>query len=340
MTIFSEIYGAYYRVAARLLSLGSVSDSDVYDAVREDGFRDSALFLPQKLLPQPDGSDWGLFTRGSGLLHAVVGKPPRVLSRLQKMWLKAKLSDPRIRLFLSDAALQSLSKRLADVPPLYRSKHFRIFDKFTDGDDYENDVYRESFQTILKAIKDQRILKINFTSGHDRRMSKLCLPFKLEYSEKNDKFRVYCHNVKNGAIDGGGLINLGRIDKIVPYEIYHGEPPCEDDFFRGIRAKEPIRVYVSHERNAVERFLNEFAEYEKRVDRDLENGGCTVDLYYDKQDETELLILLLSFGAAVEILAPESVRKQAAERVRKQIRLLESFENVLLTEIKNELQTQ
>lgn len=341
MTIFSEIYGAYYRVAARLLSLGSVSDSDVYDAVREDGFRDSALFLPQKLLPQPDGSDWGLLTRGSdGLLHAVVGEPPRVLSKLQKMWLKAKLSDPRIRLFLSDEAMQGLSERLSDIPPLYRREHFRIFDKFADGDDYENKVYRENFQTILKAIKESRVLKISFTSGHDRHISRLCLPFKLEYSEKNDKFRVYCHNVKNGSIDGGGLINLSRIDQIIPYEIYHGEPPGEDDFFREIRAKEPIRVYVSPERNAVERFLNEFAEYEKRVDRDLENGGCTVDLYYDKHDETELLILLLGFGAAVEILAPKSVRKQAAERVRKQIKLLENSENELLTDIKNRLQTQ
>lgn len=330
MTIFSEIYGAYYRIASRLLGLGSVKDSDVYDVIREDGFRDSALFLPQKLLPQPDGSDWGLFERGEdGLLHAIVGEPPRVLSRLQKMWLKAKLADPRMRLFLCDDVLQSLSVRLSDVPPLYRNEYFRYFDRFSDGDDFGSEHYRENFQTVLKAIKERRMLKIGFTSGHDRRMSRLCLPFKLEYSEKNDKFRVYCHDIKGGKIVGGGLINLGRIDNIAPDDIYSGETPSEDDFFRRIRAKQPIRVYVSPERNAVERFLNEFAEYEKRVDRDLENGGCTVDLYYDSQDETELLILLLGFGAAVEILSPKSVRKQAAERVQKQVRLLEEGENEL-----------
>lgn len=330
MTIFSEIYGAYYRIAARLLSLGSVSDSGVYDVIREDGFRDSALFLPQKLLPQNDGSDWGLLKRGEdGLLHAVVEAPPRVLTKLQKMWLKAKLSDPRIRLFLSDETLQRLSKRLADVPPLYRREHFRVFDKFADGDDYDSKVYRENFQTILKAVKDRRLLKINFTSGHDRRMSRLCLPFKLEYSEKNDKFRVYCHDIKNGKPDGGGLINIGRIDQIIPKEIYRGKTPSENDFFGRIRAKQPVKVYVSPERNAVERFLNEFAEYEKRVDRDLTSGGCTAEIFYDKQDETELLIQLLGFGAAVEILAPESFRKQAAERVRKQAQLLAHSQNEL-----------
>lgn len=330
MTIFSEIYGAYYRITARLLGMGTVTDSDVYGVIREDGYRDTALFLPQKLLPQPDGSDWGFFRRGEdGLLHAAVGEPPRVLSRLQKMWLKAKLADPRMRLFLSDHALKKISERLAGVPPLYLSKHFRYFDRFSDGDIFNSEKYRLHFQTVLKAIKEHRLLRINFTSGHGKRMSRLCLPFRLEYSEKNDKFRVYCHDIKGGKIVGGGLINLGRIDEIVPNNIYTGEPPSEDSFFRKIRAAEPIRVYVRPERNAVERFLNEFAEYEKRVDRDLENGGCTVDLYYDGQDETELLILLLGFGAAVEIISPKSVRRQAAERVQKQVKLSE-----------NELQTQ
>lgn len=323
MTIFSEIYGAYYRIAARLLGMGSVTDSDVYGVIREDGFRDSALFLPQKLLPQPDGSDWGLFTRGEdGLLHAVTGKPPRVLTKLQRMWLKAKIYDPKMRLFLSDEAIKKLSERLSDVPPLYIAEHFRWFDRFGNGDDFNDPNYRRNFRTVLKAIKERRVLKINFTSRRGEKICRVCLPFKLEYSEKNDKFRVYCHNIRNGKITGGVLINVGRIDKAEPKERYADETPSEDSFFRGIRSAEPVRVYVSPERNAVERFLNEFAEYEKRVDRDLENGGCTVDLYYDKQDETELLILLLSFGAAVEILSPSGFRKQAAERVKKQAELM------------------
>lgn len=323
MTIFSEIYGAYYRVAARLLGMAGASDSDVYDIIREDGFRDSALFLPQKLLPQKDGSDWGLLVRGEdGLLYPTVGEPPKVLTRLQKMWLKAKLDDPRARLFLSSEALERLSKRLCDVEPLYRRGQFRVFDRFANGDDFESELYRRSFQTILRAIKQQRILKISFTSGHDRRMSRVCVPFKLEYSEKNDKMRVYCHNLKNGAAKSGGLINIGRITNIEPLGLFRGELPSEDDFFRRIRARQPIRVVVLPERNAVERFLNEFAEYEKRVDRDLESGSCVIDIYYDKQDETELLIRILSFGAAAEILAPESVRAQAAQRVRRQAELL------------------
>lgn len=323
MTIFSEIYGTYYRIASRLLGMPGASDSDVYEVIREDGFRDSALFLPQKLLPQKDGSDWGLLRRGDdGLLYPTVGEPPRVLTKLQKMWLKAKLDDPRARLFLSGDAIERLSNRLCDVEPLYRSEQFRVFDKFADGDDFESELYRRSFQTILRAIKQRRILKIGFTSGHGRRMTRVCVPFKLEYSEKNDKIRVFCHNLKNGVAKSGGLINIGRITEVTPFEVFRGELPSEDEFFRMIRAHCPIKVAVYPERNAPERFLNEFAEYEKRVDRDLESGKCFIDIFYDRQDETELLIQILAFGAAVEILSPESVRAQAAERVRRQAELL------------------
>ena len=60
MTIFHEIYGAYYRITARLLRRGRITRQDIADVTAQEGFRDSMLFLPQKLIPQADGSDWGL----------------------------------------------------------------------------------------------------------------------------------------------------------------------------------------------------------------------------------------------------------------------------------------
>ena len=68
--------------------------------------------------------------------------------------------------------------------------------------------------------------------------------------------------------------------------------------------------------------MAEFASYEKRTERDLETGKCTVSLWYDKQDETELLIRLLGFGPVLEIMGPPDFRKQAAQRVKKQAELL------------------
>ena len=318
MAVFSEIYGAYYRIAARAMREKTVTDDEVYELIRSLGFRDSALFLPQKLLPQNDGSDWGLLRRNAdgSLSRITENPPPAVLTLLQKRWLKSKLADPRFRLFFDDETLRRLEERLADIKPLYRLEHFRYFDKFTDGDDYADPLYRENFRVILSAIKSRELLKIAYTSGHDKRICFTCLPLNIEYSEKNDKLRVLTRKYRSG-----GVINIGRIDAI----------ERTGRFFTGdinapfTKPRNSVTVYVASERNAVERFLMAFASYEKRADRDLENGGCVVTLHYDKSDETELLIRLLSFGAAVEILSPGELRRQAAKRVARQSEL--TFKN-------------
>ena len=319
MTIFSEIYGAYYRVAARAMLKKTVTDSEIGVLIRSLGFRDSALFLPQKLLPQKDGSDWGLLRRNDdGTLSRITeNPPPAVLTLLQKRWLKAKLADERFRLFLDDETLRRLEERLADIKPLYRREHFRYFDKFTDGDEYSDPRYRENFRIILSAIKSRELLKVAYTSGHDKRICFTCLPLSIEYSEKNDKLRVLTRRHRSGRISSGGVINIGRIDAIERTgRFFAGE--LDADF---TKPRDSVTVYVAPERNAVERFLMAFASYEKRTERDLEGGGCTVTLHYDKSDETELLIRLLSFGAAVEILSPANFRRQAAERVARQAEL-------------------
>ncbi|WP_028520894.1 WYL domain-containing protein [Ruminococcus flavefaciens] len=79
---------------------------------------------------------------------------------------------------------------------------------------------------------------------------------------------------------------------------------------------------MTNERNGVERFMLEFAPYEKHTVRDLETGQYTVELWYDEQDETEVLIMLLSFVPVIEILGPEKLREQAKERLTRQYELL------------------
>lgn len=331
MNIFSEIYGAYFRTAAALLSQRGkpLAESDIYKAVERYGFRDSALFLPRKLIPQKDNSDWGLLRKTeNGLILMPITKnpPPVILSGLQKSWLKAKLSDPRFSLFLDDCEIERLSEKLKDVRPLYKSEHFRFFDRYADGDDFQSPEYRAHFRAVLSAIKSREALRISYLSGHNNDLNMTVLPLKLEYSAKNDKFRVYCRTVSNGILRGGTTINVGRIRTSEPTGKRFTKTAVDTNtmnrFFSDRRAPEPVTVYVKPERNAPERFLMEFANYEKRTERDPENGSLTVNIYYDRADETELLILLLSFGAAVEILSPKFFRDQAAERVKNQAQLL------------------
>lgn len=325
MNIFSEIYGTYFRIAAKLLENKVTDEKTVRETVQRDGFRDSVLFLPQKLIP--NDSDWGLFKRISdGHLERITKKAPvKVLTNMQKMWLKSKLSDPRIKLFMDDDTISALSKKLSGVPPLYRNEHFRYTDRFIDSDDYLNRDYINNFRTVLNAIKNRKILYIEFVSGHGKRMSGKFVMLKMEYSPKNDKFRAYCYLLRNDKIKSSGIINIGRITNIVDTGRVFRTPVSMDDYFLSRKCDSPAVIKVTSERNGVERFMLEFASYEKHTVRDLETGEYIVELWYDKQDETELLICLLSFGPVIEILAPKHLRDQAAMRVRRQVELLEQY---------------
>ena len=188
MTLFHEMYGAYFRIAARVLKEAPLTDRRVQDIVAKEGFRDSVLFVPQKLLPQKDGSDWGLLRRNpDGTLAAVTkNKPVMPLTLLQKRWLKARLSDPKMQLFFDDETFAALTDALEDVSPLWQPDLFRYTDRFSDGDPFTDPAYREHFRALLHALRTKEFVQIRFQTGGGRRMAMQYLPLAIEYSRKND----------------------------------------------------------------------------------------------------------------------------------------------------------
>ncbi len=328
MNIFSEIYGAYFRIAAEALSRGKITDKELFEIISEKGFADSMLFVPEKLLPDKSGySPWGLLKRNEeGTLSSVLrNAPPKLLTTLQKRWLKALLSDKRLSLFLTDESFERLSERLADVKPLFDVRLFRFFDMFSDGDDYESEQYRLCFGKILSAVKSRELAEITFVSPKSGEKHGEYLPLRLEYSAKNDKFRVLCVLFANGRPVSGNTINIGRITDVRLTGKVRGNNVDMKKYRAGSRCE--VTVEVSSERSGIERFMTEFASYEKRSVYDMEAGKCTVEIWYDKQDETELLIRLLGFGPVLEILSPESFRQEAQRRVERQYQLLFGEEN-------------
>lgn len=324
MSIFHEMYGVYFRIVGKLLEQNRLTEQEVRRLIQKEGFRDSVLFLPQKLLPQKDGSDWGLFcrTEDGALVPVTKHRPPHILTKLQKRWLRAIVDDPRIALFLTEKERLTLREKLSESEPLFRPEQLRYTDQFSDGDFYADTDYQHRFRQILAAIRKQEVLQVSYQSGHGRRLYLRCVPLKLEYSEKNNKFRVYCMELRGKRSAGSLILNLGRIRSVKNTGELREKPIPAEKYFRKLRCKEPAVVRVLPERNGVERFLMEFAPYEKRTERNTETGCCTVQLWYDRKDETELLIRLLSFGPVLEILGPPALRHKAAERVRLQCELL------------------
>lgn len=127
----------------------------------------------------------------------------------------------------------------------------------------------------------------------------------LEYSEKDDKFRLIGAGGRLGS-----TINLGRICVCRPCE-NPGEVKCGKH--NPARSRSVI-FELTDRRNALERVLLHFAHFEKQAEK-IEDDKYRVTVYYDKEDETEVVIRILSFGPMIKVTAPNHFISLIKERL-------------------------
>ena len=295
--IFSEIYGSYFNAVAQILETavnGNLTQKDITDIVLDKAFGESIINLPAKI----KSSNWGLLT--DDLKTSIKNVPKMPLTTLQKRWLKAIMYDPRIKLFGIDMS------GLDDVEPLYSQETFVYFDRYSDGDPYTDETYIKNFQTVLKALKEHRQVNIRFVSQHGVEHEKQITPYRLEYSPQDDKFRLL-----SKTSDRVWIINMARVT-----ECSIGRKIKEVDMQIPVRKRE-IVIELTDERNALERAMFHFSHLEKKTER-IDDNRYRITLWYDKDDETEILIRILSFGPMIRVIGPNDFVKLIKDRLKKQ----------------------
>lgn len=300
--IFSEIYSAYYNAVAKILSKvirEDTTEKDLQNIIENTAFAESSLTI----LPSIKSGKWQIVNKD--LTTPILNAPTMPLTTLQKRWLKSLSLDPRIRLF--DISFEGLE----EVEPLFTPGDYVVYDRYLDGDPYFDEGYTKNFKTILNAIKNKQPLKIETLNRKGEAVRINALPVRLEYSEKDDKFRLISMGSKHG-----GTINIARITNI---EKYNGSA------ITLTREKQTeykvVTLKVYDERNALERSMLHFAHFEKQVEK-LDNRTYLVRIKYDKDDETELVIRVLGFGPMVEVVEPDGFRNLIIERLKKQKTLI------------------
>ena len=319
MELFSEVYGCYFTVVSHILESArkGLTKTEIERLVDTHGFYDSAFHL----LPSLFSGEWELLEKQeNSYFSKIKNTAKRPLTTLESAWLKALLSDPRIRLFLSDSAITELEEVLADVDPLYFQEDFHYYDRHSDGDNYTDEEYRERFRTVLAACKSGCPLMIEYDSGQGRRTKRQYHPYKIGYSLRDDKFRLFCavFNQKENRLKKVTL-NLGRMTAVKPSEHSFSVTADLQSLYSTPNLKEPAALEISKERNALERCMMQFASYERQTEYDRERDVYTCRLWFDPADETELLIRVLSFGPVVKVLGPENFLRQVKERIGRQL---------------------
>ena len=297
--IFSELYSAYYNAVARILGAAvshPLEKNEMRRIVAENAFGESILTIEPAIAEQK----WQL-VRADGTTP-IAHVPTMPLTTLEKRWLKAIFADARIRLFTDEAP------DFPDVTPLFCPDDVSVFDRYSDGDPYGDEEYVARFRLILEAIKHKTPLDIHMKNRKGGITHMILTPEYLEYSEKDDKFRLIGSGNRYG-----GTVNLQRIVKCEPYT-----KPFEcKPYFKPETDTRTVEFELVDQRNALERVLLHFAHFEKEARR-LEDGRYMVTVRYDKEDEAELVIRILSFGPLIKVASPGRFVELIKDRLRRQ----------------------
>ena len=297
--IFSELYSAYYNTVAAIISAiidGEHSEKELQKIVTDRAFGESVLTI----MPALKSEKWQLVH--ANMTTPLEHKPTTPLTTLQKRWLKAISLDPRVKLFGVEFP------DLEGVDPLFTSADYHVYDQYGDGDPFEDEQYIRNFRIVLEAIRKRTQIKFDMVNRKGNMMFVRCRPLRLEYSEKDDKFRLVTAGWR--AVS---TVNLAKIRS------------CAHDMgYRRVSGRERTVVYdtvtvkIRDERNAMERFMLHFAHFEKQAEK-LDKKHYLVKIKYAHDDESEMVIRILSFGPMIEVLEPEPFRKLVIEKLEKQL---------------------
>lgn len=134
----------------------------------------------------------------------------------------------------------------------------------------------------------------------------------MEYSDKEDKFRLV------SSFNNMRKFNIARIKK------------CEltDDDAAVLKVNDTkqrkLVFELTDNKNALERVMRKFSRYKKEAER-ISDDRYIIHLYYDVNDETAVVIELMSFGPAIKVLEPVSVKREIQKRIGRQKRLFSNF---------------
>ena len=297
--MFSEYYGEYYACVSEILSEameGTLTKERISEIASKQGFGESVLTIPANL----QNGNWPLITPDCKTrIHHIPAHP---VTLLQKRWLKTLLLDPRIRLFgLTD-------KGLEDVAPLVDPAKIVWYDRYSNGDHFEDEGYIERFRLLLEAVKTHRKTQVIFDSHRGKHNNWTVIPYRLEYSSTDDKFRLLCHSGKWR----NRTLNLSRISFVRLWGTF--DP---DDYPVPELTNESVTLEITNERNALERAMLQFSYLAKRTER-IGEKTFRMTLHYRQEDETELLIKIISFGPLVKVVEPDSFAALIRERIERQ----------------------
>ena len=163
------------------------------------------------------------------------------------------MSDSRFPLFFTDMQLKELEELLSNIPPLYRTSDFCLFDQYGDHDPFSSVMYREHMHTILEAITTHCTLSVSYLSRKGNILTRPWFPCRLEYGQRDGKFRLYGITASQKGRKRIDVLNVARILSIHKADPIPFPSVDVDQLLDHSLCNNPLVLEITTERNALER---------------------------------------------------------------------------------------
>ncbi|MCA5013033.1 MULTISPECIES: WYL domain-containing protein [unclassified Enterococcus] len=322
--LFHEINGIYFAIVKEILNQKqALSTKELDRIVRMKGFDESVMQLLPSL--QNKNNPWYLlFEKEPDCWFPITkNETPSTYTILERRWLKTIMKDPRLSFFLEDHEISDLNQQLKGIQPLFDLNAITYYDQFNQIDSIiDQKQQQRHFKCLIEAIQEKRPLLIDY-QRHKKVSSKigLFLPFKLDYSPKNNLFRLKAWRILRTSRFEVTL----NLDRMLTVQLAEEKRDYLALPITSRRKQAQMTCQLIDKRQALKRSMLHFADYHKTTRR-LDESHYELTIQYDTSDETELLIRILSFGPFLTVTSPDNFIIKIKERIEAQAKLMESFD--------------
>lgn len=239
-------------------------------------------------------------------------------SNIEFRWIQTMLQDAKINMFLDESERQYIQSIIdkAGHYDAFPSQFICFFDRYKPNDTF-GVVKRQTIRVLLDGIEEKKKVAIIYHTMNGNVKQGIYCPINITYSKRNDAFQGYFFDEKEESIYIFNLANISRIGKTsqsfddekvsVAYKKY-----LEDN-------EKSVEIVFGEGRNIVDRILTEFAPWKKHCRYNVELKQYTLQIFYHKGDEVELVVRLLGYGDSIQFKNKEQeIYNIYATRISKQ----------------------
>lgn len=253
------------------------------------------------------------------------------LTSLEIQWMINILHHPLAKCFLVEEEIEHILDWLG-TSDLFDINTVVLHDQYIGVEEfYKGSNFGTSMQTLMCAIRENRMALIRYKSQYGRQSDYICAPVHIEYSKRDNRIRVRAVSKSKVA----KTFNLERILDVVILDEVYDKKAAEDVLDKHLRENEcELVIFFNETRNIPDRILTEFSCFKKKCVK-WGNERYRMTLFYDKEDKREILVRLLSYGSLINVFDDTGdVRHELIERLENQLELTNSMDLVFAAEPK------